>query len=465
MMATMMPSDAADAVDDYISSQMPKNHVTGLSLAIIEGGKIVRAQGYGFADKSLGIKVTPHTLFQAGSISKSVAALGALHLVEAGKLSLDANINTYLTTWKLPENEFTNQKPVTLREILSHTAGITVHGFPGYEAGSPVPTLVQVLNGEKPANTPAIRVDTLPGSIWRYSGGGYTIMQQMILDVTEKAFPDFMQETVLKPFGMTDSSYQQPMPDTRISSAAIGYYSDGAAVKGRWHIYPEMAAAGLWTTPSDLARFAIGVQESFKGTTNAVISQNLTREMLTDQKNGDGLGLFLQGTGKTLRFTHDGRDECFDASMMAYEQAGQGAVIMINANVEGSFVPHLLEVIAREYQWPGYPMSVSYSPIQDKEPAIAATLKSELAQMAAGKYNKDLYTPQLSAIIEAQMKAGLPAIVSGFGALQSIELLERSNNSGNRFYRYRLTFKNTTLLAPCTFDKDNKISGLSFQQE
>jgi CubicO group peptidase (beta-lactamase class C family) len=226
-----------------------------------------------------------------------------------------------------------------------------------------------------------------------------------------------------------------------------------------------MAAAGLWTTPSDLARFAIGIQQSLAGTSNPVISQNLTQQMLTDQKNGDGLGLFLQGKGSARRFTHDGSDECFESSMMAYDGTGQGAVIMVNANVSGSFMPHLLETIAHEYHWPEYPVTPTYSPIPDKEPAVTALIKSELEQMAAGKYNKDLYTAQLNAIIEAQVKGGLAEVVRGFGPLQSIELVERKNTGGNRLYRYRVTFKNVTLLAPCTFDKDNKISDLSLQPE
>src|SRR5262249_32860633 len=161
------------------------------------------------SDREKRIKVMPSTLFQAGSISKSVAALGALHLVEQGQLMLDEDINTRLTTWKVPENDFNKEKKVTLRGILSHNAGLTVHGFPGYAVGTPVPTLVQVLNGEKPANTPAIRVDCIPGSLWRYSGGGYTVMQQLLLDITGKPFPHYMQESVLSPLGMTDSTYEQ----------------------------------------------------------------------------------------------------------------------------------------------------------------------------------------------------------------------------------------------------------------
>jgi CubicO group peptidase (beta-lactamase class C family) len=293
----------ADTLDDFINVQLAQHHVPGLSLAIIEGGKIVRAQGYGVVDKVSKAPVTPSTLFQAGSISKSVSALGALSLVEKGAFALDEDVNAKLTTWKVPENEFTKQKRVTLRAVLSHSAGLTVHGFGGYAVDAPLPTLVQILDGEKPANSPAIRVDILPGSQWRYSGGGYTVMQQMMIDATGAAFPQIMQKTVLDPLGMTSSSYEQPLPSDKAQTAATGYSDDGKAVPGRWHVYPEMAAAGLWTTPSDLCRFVIGVQKARSGAKNSVISQAMTKQMLTIQKNNDGLGVFLDGKGRDLRFT------------------------------------------------------------------------------------------------------------------------------------------------------------------
>ncbi len=251
-----------DSLDAFVRAQMAQRQIRGLSLAIIQNGKIVLAKAWGVTDDGSHAPVTPATLFQAGSISKPVSALGALHLVEAGKLSLDADVNGYLTTWKVPGNSFTATEKVTLRRLLSHSAGMTVHGFPGYDVSVGMPPLVQVLDGTPPANTPAIRVDTTPGAIWRYSGGGFTVMQQMVIDVTGQPFPRFMQETVLGPIGMTASSFEQPQPPARAALTAAGYYADRTPVRGRWHLYPEMAAAGLWTTPTDLAKFAIEIQET-----------------------------------------------------------------------------------------------------------------------------------------------------------------------------------------------------------
>ncbi|MEY2529218.1 MAG: hypothetical protein QOJ05_1308 [Verrucomicrobiota bacterium] len=348
----------ADQVDDVIREQMKKRGITGLSLAIIDGGKIVREQGYGFTDKSGKTPVTNSTLFQAGSISKAVAALGALHLVDKGLLSLDEDVNAKLRKWKVPSNQFTDVRKVTLRLLLSHTAGMTVHGFPGYAIGAPLPTLIQILNGEKPANTAAIRVDQIPGTGWRYSGGGYQVMQQMVMDMTGKPFPKFMDETVLKPLGMVSSTYSQPLPDEIAVRAAKGYGGIfGQPVNAGWHIYPEMAAAGLWTTAGDIGRFAIGIQKAVSGQSNPVISQALTKEMLTSQRDNDGLGVFLRSSGKTLRFMHDGVDAGFDAALTAYAYEGKGAAIMINKNDDGKAVFQIFIAIGEQYHWPDFGIS------------------------------------------------------------------------------------------------------------
>src|SRR5713101_3278460 len=169
-------------------------HVPGVSVAVIDGGKLEWARGYGLTSADGGKPVTAETLFQAASISKHVAAMVALHLMDLEKLALDEDVNRKLRSWNVPENDFTNSEKVTLRRLLNHGAGLTVHGFPGYEAGTPAPTLIDVLDGRKPANTPPIRVDVTPGTLWRYSGGGYEVMQQLVIDVGGKPFPQLALE-------------------------------------------------------------------------------------------------------------------------------------------------------------------------------------------------------------------------------------------------------------------------------
>ena len=335
-----------------LSDLMSELHVPGVSIAVIHNGQIEWARGFGVT-RTGGPPVTPEKLFQAASISKPVTALAVLHLVQSGKLDLDTDVNQYLKTWKVPENEFTAKKKVTLRELLTHTAGTTVHGFPGYAAGAPLPTLVQVLNGEKPANTAAIRVDTLPGTNWSYSGGGYVIIQQLLEDVTGKPFPKIMQELVLGPIGMTHSTYEQPLPTSRLREAAMPYKPDGQPVEGGPHTYPEMAPAGLWTTPSDLARYAIEVQKALAGKSNRVISAATARQMLTAGMNHWGLGPVTGGSDGHPYFGHGGANEGFQCNLIAYEN-GDGAIIMTNSDRGGALGEEIQRTIAYEYKWPDF---------------------------------------------------------------------------------------------------------------
>jgi CubicO group peptidase (beta-lactamase class C family) len=324
--------------------------VSGLSIAVIDDYKIVWAKGYGVLETGSSAPVTAKTLFQAGSISKPVAATGALYMVEHGKLSLDEAVNEKLKTWKVPDNEFTKDEKVTLRRLMSHTGGLTVHGFPGYDVKEPLPTLVQIFNGEKPANTAAIRVDIVPGTKERYSGGGVTIEQQLMMDVSGKPFPALMRELVLDKIGMTDSSYEQPLPPGRAAMTASGTYGDGKVVHGRWHIYPEMAAAGLWTTPTDLCRFAIEIAQSKQGKSNRVLSERMTKEMLTPVMEGAGLGLFMDKDNPG-QFGHNGADEGFQAILTMNAESGKGVAIMANSDNGITVGDVLVRKIAKEYGW------------------------------------------------------------------------------------------------------------------
>lgn len=333
-----------------LAELMKTFNVPGLSVAVIENYKIVDVKAYGVIGPGSSTPVTSKTLFQAGSISKPVAATGALALVEQGKLSLDEDVNKKLTTWKVPENDLTKTEKVTLRRIMSHTAGLTVHGFPGYDVDEPRPTLVQIFNGEKPANTAPIRVDILPGTKSVYSGGGVTIEQQLMLDVTGRPFPALMRELVLDKIGMTDSSYEQPLPPARAAMTAWGAYADGKAVHGKWHIYPEMAAAGLWTNPTELAIFAIEIALSKRGKANHILSQKMTQEMLTPVLDDVGLGFFFEKDNPG-QFSHNGADEGFQALLTMNANTGNGIAMMADSDNGSSVMNQVLRRVAKEYTW------------------------------------------------------------------------------------------------------------------
>jgi CubicO group peptidase (beta-lactamase class C family) len=230
---------------------------------------------------------------------------------------------------------------------------MTVHGFPGYAQGEPVATLVQVLNGEKLANTPAIRIEAEPGTKWNYSGGGYTIMQRMVVDVTGEAFPKTMHDLVLTPIGMTHSTYEQPRPEA-MGPAAVPYNADGTPVKGGAHTYPEMAAAGLWTTATDLAQYIIENQRSLQGKANHVLSEATTKEMVTPGMGNWGLGVQIGGKAADQYFEHGGVNAGFEALFVGYEGHGDGAVVMTNAQGGSRLADALMRSIAVEYGWPDF---------------------------------------------------------------------------------------------------------------
>lgn len=342
---------SADPIDAVILRELSNEGIPGLSLAVIDKGKIVKARGYGFTTKAKTKPVTVNTLFQAASISKPVAAIGALQLVEKGSLSLDENINNYLKSWKVPDGDLTKRKPVTLRLLLCHRSGLNVHGFPGYNRTTVLPSIRAILEGKKPANTAAVRVVNAVGTKRSYSGGGYVLLQQAMTDVTGKPFATLMSELVLDPFRMNASTYEQPLPIEKHSLAATGYLKNGMQVNGSWHVYPERAAAGLWTTPTDLAKFLLSVQTARKSKTSSFLPKQVTSNFLSKQDKRGGLGVYLRGKRRELQFYHSGRNAGFDCYMSAYAKKRKGIVLMINANSNKNIFKPIIEAVRKSYDW------------------------------------------------------------------------------------------------------------------
>ena len=350
-----------------IEADLERLRVPGASWALIDGGAIVHRAGVGRMAGDRADPVTATTLFQACSISKPIAAFAMLRLVDRGLLDLDEDVNGRLTSWRVPPTAGW-QPVVTLRQLVSHSAGLTTSGFPGYRHDDELPTTVQVLDGVPPANTFSVRVDTVPGTQFRYSGGGTLVMQRLLEDVTGTPFRRLMRELVLDPLGMDDSDYAQPLPVELHHTAATAHDGAGRPVEGRWHTYPELATAGLWTTPGDLATFALAVQHAYAGGEGALLSPELSRELLTPQvpatdRTGGiyqlGLGLFLGGSGRASRFGHSGGNEGFRCHLIAYRETGQGAAIMTNGENGVYLVQKTLASIADAFEWPDYPKEVA----------------------------------------------------------------------------------------------------------
>ncbi len=331
---------------------MKAYHVPVVGYAIIKNYKIVSSDTLSIDTK---LAVSKNTLFQAASISKSVSAYGALKLVSENELNLDEPVNNQLKTWKIPVNKYNKNDAVILRQLLDMTSGLSVSGFPGHVQGQQLPTLKEVLDGEPPANTPPIRVFYKPGSQYFYSGGAFQVLEQLIDDTTKQPFSVWMENEILKPLNMDQSIYQYPLNKQLRDIAVPGFLSDGSMVNGGWNNYAIGAAGGLWSTPSDLAKFVITVSNSYLGKDNNIITQSIAEQMLTRQQNTDfGLGFVVNGEGNTLNFRKGGHNLGYQNELIMFPNDGDGVVIMTNAENGNYLINYIIALIAQKYRWPCY---------------------------------------------------------------------------------------------------------------
>jgi CubicO group peptidase (beta-lactamase class C family) len=286
--------------------------------------------------------VQPGTLFQAASISKPVAALVTLRLAARGMLALDDDVNHLLTSWQLP-NE-TGLAPVTVRHLLCHGGALTVSGVPGYQQGQALPGLTEILDGLPPANTPAVRRDGPPGLEWQYSGGGYVLLQQILEDVSGQPFAELAAELVFRPAGMDSATYAQPaLPD--------GAAAHAGGQQVHWRVYPELATAGLWCTPSDLVRFAQTLQAAAAGADGALLPRKLALDMMTPQLSDWGLGLRVSDSGAQARFSHGGENYGYECALIGTVFARNAAAVMISSDRGIPLISSLLAAIPAHTSW------------------------------------------------------------------------------------------------------------------
>jgi len=364
------PAQPSGRVSDpaAVEALMKQFSVPGVSIAIIKDFKIAATYAYGVADAESGAKVTPDTMFQAASISKPVAAMVSLKAVQNGLFTLDQDVNTILKSWKMPDSPFTSERPVTPRSLMSHTSGTgDGFGFPGYAPGAPLPTVPQILDGLAPSNVRKVRLERPPLKGFKYSGGAVLIEQLALSDAAGKPFDEIARDWVFNPIGMTNSTYEQPLPAAREKQAARAHNRTATRMGDPWHVYPERAAAGLWTTPTDLARFAIEVQLAVLGKSTRVLSQASALEMITPVGVGPyAVGFTIQKEGEGWYFSHGGSNWGFQCGLIAHRLHGYGAAIMTNGDSGGSLIRELTKLIQQEYAWDAVdqPIPRRYGPEQ-----------------------------------------------------------------------------------------------------
>lgn len=392
-----------------------------------------------------GADLTPETVFQAGSVSKPVTAVGILRLVDQGVVDLDADINDILKSWKVPPvGDW--QPVITLRRLLTHTAGLSVHGFGGYAADAAVPTVPQLLDGSPPSNSGAVRVVMMPGLIWKYSGGGTTIAQQAIVDATGTPFPELLHELVIAPCGMDQATFEQPLPERWHHLAATAHLADGSAVEGRWHTYPEMAAAGLWCAPKDLVAFAAAVQETVAAGPGALLPPDLARLLVTPAypavSDSMGVGFFLSGAsqpdGVHQRFGHGGADHGFLTDLSADIAGRRAAAAMVHCYAGGPALRAAMRAAGRAIDWPD-------PPADDAAPA-GVDQKELMAALA------DPFTTDDGRIFELKLSEGVLALIAPGQPALPLEMVTMLNWT-------------TPVGLTVSFEiEDRRISGISIHQ-
>ncbi len=337
-----------------IAEQMAKYKVNGMSIAVIHNYQIAWAKGYGWADVAEQKPMTAETLFEPGSISKTLNAVGILKLAQDKKVDLYTDINQYLKSWKFPYDSLSKGKQINLAQLLSHQAGLTVHGFPGHDINGPIPTIYEVLEGKSPSFTPAVRSAFEPDLRFQYSGGGTTISQVLLSDVTGQAYDEWMYENVLKPIGMVNSTYAQPPSKEKWPLCSSAYNGDGTPIERKFHVYPEQAAAGLWMTPSDLCRYIIDMQLAWKGNPSRVLSPEMVKLHLTPYNNGPAaMGTFIEDNDGMVYFQHGAGNDGFCGQFFGSMEDGYGVAIFLNS-YNGRLLGDVINSVAKAYNWKNF---------------------------------------------------------------------------------------------------------------
>lgn len=335
-----------------VESRMAMYKTPALSVAVIHNGKLDWSAAWGQLQAD-GTGVDCGSLFQAGSIAKPVTLLAAMRMKTAGLIDFDKNIETYLSSYHLPAGRQTDANPVTFRNLLTHTAGVTPGGHVGYAQNQPIPTDQQVVRGEAPSNSRKVEVLDAPGASLAYSGGGYTIIEIALQDQLNKPFDQIMREWLLAPVGMKQADFTMPLPTSSHPYTARGHQVDGSIVPGGWRNHPEQASAGLWATATDLATFLLEIRKGYEGKSD-VFSQASVREMLAKPIDDHAYGFRLIGEGDQVFVTHYGGTVGYRAGMTLNLLTGDGAVYLTNSDNGANLGVEFFSAVSRAYNWPTF---------------------------------------------------------------------------------------------------------------
>ena len=346
--------EGVDPTSRSVSERMNAYSVPGLSVAYFEDGAIQWSRAYGHISSLRTKPVDANTRFQAASLSKPMTATVMMALVQSGKLTLDADVNQYLRNWKVPMAKSSSTAVPTLAQLASHSGGINMNGFEfsGYLSGEALPTTEEILRGVRPAKNGPVLPMAPPGKRENYSGGGYVVIQKVMEDVMKTGFPSLMNSRLFQPLAMRDSGFEQPLPKSLRGNAAVGHEGDGTPLDGDWMVYPELAAAGLWSCPSDIARWAISIQKAYNGSEHELLSPAVARRMLSkiDVDSKFGLGVRLNGAGDGMTFGHTGANEGYRCVVVAFARSdGPGVVVMTNGDSGQALCTEYLRTVSMAY--------------------------------------------------------------------------------------------------------------------
>ena len=337
-----------------ISERMEYYKVPAVSVAVMKQGKVEWSKAYGVKSFTSQESVDCNTLFQAGSLSKPVTMLAAMRMHEAGEIDLDKDINQYLKVYELPEGKQTVDNPVTFRNILKHTSGITSGGYRGYANDEGFPSDIEVLTKSGVTNSKLVEVLQVPGKELAYSGGGYTVAELAMQDVTQQSFKELMDIWILNPLKMSNADFAQPLPPTKHERVARGHSLDGKMVKGGWHDYPEQAAAGLWATATDMALFMIEIHKGYHGK-SAIFKKSMIMKMLSQPRDKHVYGFHIRGEGENLLISHYGGTAGYTAGMHIYLESGDGLSYLTSSGNNGGALSQELEFAVSDiYGWPDF---------------------------------------------------------------------------------------------------------------